>query len=49
MKRFTIWLTLLGVLVFLLPACGGGSGNGDGGVPSSSNWDEMQWDQDNWG
>ena len=43
--------TLLLMLAFSMASCGGG---GDGDTtptpPSgSSNWDEMVWDQDNWG
>jgi hypothetical protein len=48
MKRLALVLSVLGLLAFLLPACGGGgSGDGNGVVPSSD-WDEMVWDQDNW-
>jgi hypothetical protein len=39
-----------------LAACGGGSGGGSSSPPSggggnpqsSSNWDSLKWDQDNW-
>ncbi len=38
-------LTLTAFLV-LLSGCGGGGNNDNSG--SSSNWDEMIWDKDNW-
>ncbi len=38
---------LLLAFVAVLAGCGGGGG--DGGAQGSSNWDEMVWDQDNWG
>ena len=40
-----------GLAVITLSACGGGGGDTpqDETVPAgSSNWDGMQWDQDNW-
>lgn len=42
---YIIWST------FIVAGCGGGGGGGGGVLPAagSSNWDEMVWDQDNWG
>ncbi len=45
LRRF---ITLM-ILIFTLGACGGGDGGGSTSPQSSSNWDEMAWDQDNWG
>lgn len=50
-RRVTGVFRLL-LAVLLLAGCSGGGGGGGGGNNSpsgSSNWDEMVWDQDNWG
>ncbi len=49
MKR--ILLALIGMVLLLsLSACGGGGGSGTTATPTaSSNWGQMQWDQNNWG
>ncbi len=59
MKRqlaFILFVGLFAAYVFLstliVAGCGGGGGGGGGVVPpaaAGSNWDEMVWDQDNWG
>ena len=42
-----IWFFAALMALMSLTACGGGGG----GQPASgtSNWDQMVWDQDNWG
>ncbi len=50
MKR--ILLALIGMVLLLsLSACGGGGGGGGTTTTptASSNWGQMQWDQNNWG
>lgn len=52
MSRLMSLRVLLAVaLTALIAGCGSGGGsNDDGGgtTPSSSDWDTMIWDQDNW-
>ena len=47
--KLSIYRTIIIVVLIstLLSACGGGGGDG-AGPAGSSNWDELQWDQDNW-
>ncbi|MCK5237766.1 MAG: hypothetical protein KAR06_12380 [Deltaproteobacteria bacterium] len=44
--RSLLLMLVLIFTAFLITGCGGSSG---GGTPGSSNWDEMQYDNDNWG
>lgn len=39
---------LITFVLLFLAGCGGGGG-GSSSTNGSSNWDEMTWDQDNWG
>jgi len=41
---------LISFVLLLLAGCGGSSNGGENNATNgSSNWDEMTWDQDNWG
>ncbi len=45
-------LLLAGLLISALSGCGGGSSSATpppGGTTQSSDWDQLVWDQDNWG
>ena len=44
MKRLLILLMLVAGLTLFLAACGSGGSSSTG----SSDWDTMQWDNDNW-
>jgi len=40
------------IIISFIASCGGGGGGGGGTDPvdtSSSDWDSMVWDQDDWG
>lgn len=40
---------MLVILSAFIAGCGGGGSGGSNNVtPSSSDWDSMTWDQDNW-
>jgi hypothetical protein len=58
--RYSIHASVFTLILMTFVGCSGSSGGGYGGndgytsqtphtEPSSSNWDEMIWDQDNWG
>lgn len=48
-RLITPRVLLLVVLSAFIAGCGGGGGGGSNPVtPSSSDWDSMTWDQDNW-
>jgi hypothetical protein len=48
--RLMATLLVLLALSAFLGACGGGDGTPVPPAPTpSSNWDEMKWDEDNWG
>ena len=47
-KYLAIILALFLALFLFMPACGGGGGGDDGGS-ESSNWDQLVWDEDDWG
>ena len=45
-------LTFIFIIISLLSSCGGGGTDPEPPPPvdtSSSDWDSMVWDQDNWG
>jgi len=47
-------ITVFILMMILFTACGGGGGGGNPGNPGnpgtgSNNWDQMIWDQDQWG
>lgn len=52
-RLITPRVLVLIVLSAFIVGCGGGGGGGGGSsstpTPSSSEWDTMKWDQDNWG
>ena len=43
------YLTVSLLMLLLLTVCGGGGGGGAEPPGTSSNWDQMVWDQDKWG
>ncbi len=50
MRIQSLFVSLIGLAlgVVLLGGCGGSGGGGGGGEPSNQ-WDEMKWDEGEWG